>query len=58
MSEAFQQIGTTNTSKNKYVTVWKRFEKPVRDAGGEPKDTWIDHVVDLANALTWDSSSY
>jgi hypothetical protein len=58
MKEAFHQIGTTNMSKNKYITVWKRLEKPIRDAGGEPKDTWIDYVVDLANALTWDSFSY
>ncbi|KAK7991272.1 hypothetical protein PG988_000066 [Apiospora saccharicola] len=49
MKEAFLQIGTT---KDKYIRVWERFEKPVKDAEGKPKDEWIDFVEALAETFT------
>lgn len=49
MKEAFLQIGTT---KDKYIRVWERFEKPVKDAEGKPKDEWMDCVEALAETFT------
>ncbi|ETS78061.1 hypothetical protein PFICI_10123 [Pestalotiopsis fici W106-1] len=57
MKKAFLQIGTTPESKNKFITVWERFENPVRGADERPSRPKIDFVVDLANALTWNASS-
>ncbi|KAK8023411.1 intracellular serine protease [Apiospora marii] len=49
MKEAFLQIGTT---KDKYIRVWERFEKPVKDAEMRPKDEWMDCVEALAETFT------
>jgi subtilisin family serine protease len=50
MKEAFAQIGTTPESQNKYIKVWERFEKPVKNADGQPR---VDRVIRLAEALMW-----
>lgn len=52
MDEAFQQIGTTKESENKYITVWNRFQKTVKKSESQSqKDTWIDLVTELADDL-------
>lgn len=57
MKKAFLGIGTTETSKSKYLRVWDKFDKPVRDSEGQLKDQWIKNLTDLANTLIWHSLS-
>ncbi|KAK8085847.1 hypothetical protein PG997_007118 [Apiospora hydei] len=49
MNKVFQDIGTT---KDKYIRVWERFEKPVKDAEQRARDEWIDCVEALAETFT------
>ncbi|KAI1102252.1 hypothetical protein F4804DRAFT_343395 [Jackrogersella minutella] len=53
MKEAFSQIGTTKESEYKYIMVWNRFTKYVKNAerASEPKDRYIDYIVKLAGEL-------
>ncbi|KAI0906245.1 hypothetical protein F4823DRAFT_90753 [Ustulina deusta] len=53
MKVAFSQIGTTKESENKYITVWNRFTKVVKQAerDGCPRIDWIGYIRTLAVEL-------
>ncbi|KAI1213091.1 uncharacterized protein F4807DRAFT_471577 [Annulohypoxylon truncatum] len=53
MKEAFSQIGTTKESDNKYIMVWNRFTRQVKQAEKDsaPRDRYIDYIIGLADEL-------
>jgi hypothetical protein len=51
MKMAFLEIGTTDESEKKYITVWERFKKPVKGEKNTDPDRLIDLIVALAKEL-------
>ncbi len=51
MRDAFLEIGTTDDSDKKYVAVWKCFQEAVRKATGQPPDTVVDIITDVAEFI-------
>jgi hypothetical protein len=53
MKMAFRNIGTTDESNNKYITVWDLFGKKVTESESDSYDRskWIDLVVDVGTTL-------
>jgi hypothetical protein len=51
MKEAFLEIGTSETSGNKYVEVWHVFESAAKKAAATEKDRKIEIVTEVAERL-------
>lgn len=51
MKAAFENIGTSKDSQNKFIEVWKLFEKAAKDIKPLDKEKRLEKVADLARNL-------
>lgn len=51
MMKAFENIGTTKDSKNKYIAVWEVFGKRVSESENCGQDEWIDLIASVGSTL-------
>jgi hypothetical protein len=51
MMQAFKNIGATQASKYKYLTVWEVFGRKVSDSANYERDKWIDLIAEVGDTL-------
>jgi Subtilase family len=51
MLQALRHIGTTKESEQKFITVWNKFAKTVKNSENREKEEWIELVAKLAEDL-------